>query len=310
MGKKGFLTILLIAALFGCEYLLNDYSIAEPVEICDDGIDNDGDDDTDCWDTDCGFEGPVELTCNDNRDNDCDGQWDSADSDCFGLVEICGDGIDNDGDTLVDCEDEDDCLDQPAGGCTYSCQHMQCNCDLLYEDDFSSASSGWYEEHEEGFSVYYTSGEYAIEVKNPEWMSWSFLPPERIFDDFTVECDVKLVSTSELHWAGLMWRHVTDQDTYLLRIFGSGDYLVQKRVDGTWTTIVELQGSSYINGSGSWNRIKVTGIGSQFSGCVNDYLLFSFEDSTYSEGDFALAAGTWGDPIAEAHFDNIKVYQE
>ncbi|MEZ5291479.1 MAG: fibronectin type III domain-containing protein [Vicinamibacterales bacterium] len=86
-------------------------------EICGDGIDNDGDGliDENCTeicgdgidndgdgliDENCGTE-----ICGDGIDNDGDGL---IDENCAGKTEICGDGIDNDGDGLVDegCEGE------------------------------------------------------------------------------------------------------------------------------------------------------------------------------------------------------------
>ncbi|PHN08383.1 M43 family zinc metalloprotease [Flavilitoribacter nigricans] len=70
----------------------------DPVELCNDGLDNDGDGLVDCDDPDCDtdpFCQPVEP-------------------------EICDDGIDNDGDGLIDCDDPDcgsapNC--QPTGTC-------------------------------------------------------------------------------------------------------------------------------------------------------------------------------------------------
>jgi len=64
-------------------------------EICDDGIDNDGDGLTDC-----------------NDSVDC-----SSDPACSAPppeTEICNDGIDNDGDGLTDCLDKLDCRQDPA----------------------------------------------------------------------------------------------------------------------------------------------------------------------------------------------------
>jgi hypothetical protein len=81
----------------GVPYIL---ARGEGLEICGDGIDNDGDGEVD--------EGcpppPVEI-CGDGIDNDGDGL---VDENC---VEICGDGIDNDGDGLVDedCNVAPDC---------------------------------------------------------------------------------------------------------------------------------------------------------------------------------------------------------
>lgn len=69
-----------------------------PVEICDDGVDNDGDGLTDCDDPDC-----------------------DSDPSCAPVEpEICNDGIDNDGDGLTDCDDPD-CSEAPACQPTGDC---------------------------------------------------------------------------------------------------------------------------------------------------------------------------------------------
>lgn len=61
----------------------------DPVEVCGDGIDNDGDGAVD--------EGCPAEVCGDGIDNDGDG---AVDENC--PAEVCGDGIDNDGDGRVD----------------------------------------------------------------------------------------------------------------------------------------------------------------------------------------------------------------
>lgn len=58
-------------------------------EVCDDGIDNDGDGDTDCADSDCSGDPvcqpePDPEVCDDGIDNDGDGDTDCADADCAG----------------------------------------------------------------------------------------------------------------------------------------------------------------------------------------------------------------------------------
>jgi hypothetical protein len=64
-------------------------------EICDDGIDNDGDGDVDCADADC------------SGDPACSGGCDPS-------PEICDDGVDNDCDGKVDCADRKDCKNFPG----------------------------------------------------------------------------------------------------------------------------------------------------------------------------------------------------
>ena len=115
-------TILLI------EY--EDPAVSVQVELCSDGVDNDGDGLVDCEDTaDCGGFWCPETACNDLVDNDGDGYVDCRDPDCLSDPwcyipddgEICNDGLDNDLDGLVDCDDPG-CADHPA------CTHVEiCN---------------------------------------------------------------------------------------------------------------------------------------------------------------------------------------
>jgi hypothetical protein len=78
------------------------------IEDCDDGLDNDQDGDADCADPDCDVHAACVEDCDNDRDDDGDGLVDCADSACDGLsgcVEDCANGLDDDGDTLIDCAD-------------------------------------------------------------------------------------------------------------------------------------------------------------------------------------------------------------
>ena len=98
-------------------------------EICDDGTDNDGDFDTDCYDDDCADAPNCQEICDDDIDNDRDFRWDCNDPDCEGDPAcnelVCDDGVDNDDDFWTDCAD-DDCDDDPA------CQPFTCATPLSY----------------------------------------------------------------------------------------------------------------------------------------------------------------------------------
>ncbi|MCB0510787.1 MAG: hypothetical protein H6579_07430 [Chitinophagales bacterium] len=84
-------TILILAFLFGMATLSSckEDDPSDNTELCNDGIDNDGDGFIDCADFDC-----------------------SGNSAC-GTAEICSDGIDNDLDGFIDCDDLD-CDGDPA----------------------------------------------------------------------------------------------------------------------------------------------------------------------------------------------------
>ncbi|MEN8207187.1 MAG: MopE-related protein [Pseudomonadota bacterium] len=94
-------------------------------EICDDGIDNDCDNNTDCDDGECStalvcLVSTEPEICDDGIDNDGDNKIDCADKKdcrtdpfCLGSAEICNDGVDNDSDRKIDCADKKDCRTDP-----------------------------------------------------------------------------------------------------------------------------------------------------------------------------------------------------
>lgn len=124
---------------------VSDDGCAAPPEICNDGVDNNGDDLVDCEDPQCdefvipdvvttcgtgacaatgnlecsnlgqvdtcqpgapGNEGFYgDPSCSDGIDNDCNNQTDDADANCQADAEICDNNIDDNNDGLVDCAD-------------------------------------------------------------------------------------------------------------------------------------------------------------------------------------------------------------
>jgi hypothetical protein len=93
---------------------------------CGDGLDDDGDGQTDCADPNCASDPAcqvnptTEISCTNAIDDDKDGKTDCADGDCaaspacfVATPEDCFDGADNDGDLLSDCADPD-CAAEPS----------------------------------------------------------------------------------------------------------------------------------------------------------------------------------------------------
>jgi len=101
-------------------FILESCDESEPViEICDNGLDDDGDGVIDCADADCYalaacFVNGREI-CDDGIDDDGDNVTDCDDADCNSysscrtgqVIEICNNGVDDDGDGLIDCDDAD-----------------------------------------------------------------------------------------------------------------------------------------------------------------------------------------------------------
>jgi len=95
-----------------------------PLEICDDGVDNDQDVLIDCEDPDC-FSAECQEVCDDLVDNDRDDFADCTDTDCEPCREVCTNGLDDNRNDLVDCEDPA-CAEAPA--CTSAGSTGGCSC--------------------------------------------------------------------------------------------------------------------------------------------------------------------------------------
>ncbi len=146
-------------AFSGCDTSIQRFIVEEVgdcqgmlIEICDNGIDDDGDGMVDCEDGDCAsfdrdgdgicdtedacpdLNVAIGTPCDDNNPN-TEGDIVTTDCNCIGTEitnevgeEICNNGIDDDGDGLVDCNDED-CQAQATHNVTIS-NVLNETCDL------------------------------------------------------------------------------------------------------------------------------------------------------------------------------------
>ncbi|MFO0760830.1 MAG: PPC domain-containing protein [Byssovorax sp.] len=136
-------------------FTLNVTFLANPPEVCNDHVDNDGDHYVDCADPDCknapncfkcngGQDPGPEFgpgACTDGHDNDCDGKVDCADDDCKAsdyYVTECCDGNDENGNGIVDdfncrCASNADCQ---QGQLCYTHTAYSCGipCDAFFGD--------------------------------------------------------------------------------------------------------------------------------------------------------------------------------
>ena len=90
------------------------------VEVCFNELDDDGDGDIDCDDSDCAADSYcIDEICGNNLDDDGDGYVDCDDTECWGDStcdpEDCFNGVDDNNNGLIDCDDSD-CWLEPACG--------------------------------------------------------------------------------------------------------------------------------------------------------------------------------------------------
>ncbi len=180
---------------------------------------------------------------------------------------------------------------------------------LLF-DDFSDPNSGWSTFTSDSSTVQYNNGQMAIAIFKTEWFAWS--NPESNFSDVYIDVTAINRGGASDTIFGIMCDYTNKGDNYYYAgIDGSGRYAILK-YDGqdTWLT-----------GKGDWARSDLIVPNAETYhmalGCgqnvltlyVNDHLVDSVSDTTYSSGDVGVFVWTSQQSKAEVRFDNFAVVE-
>lgn len=178
---------------------------------------------------------------------------------------------------------------------------------IIFEDDFSDASSGWEVGDYPGGSVGYKSGSYFVTSTGDGTTMWGVAG--RTFSDAAITVDATQISApdNDNNDYGIVCRLQQNADGYYLLISGDGLYSILLAADDTFTPLVDWTSSNVINQGNRTNTITAVCSGSSMSLYANGELLTSIDDSRFSSGDIALTATSYESDMTEVHFDNLEV---
>ena len=179
--------------------------------------------------------------------------------------------------------------------------------EVLFSDDFSDESSGWFTYDDYDGRVIYSDG--CLYIKDYTYPGEAMYgESQRYFTDFILEVETWLVGGTDYNWHYVVCRLRDVDNYYSFAIGADGTYSIAKWVDDNETYFVATTYSSYINqGVGAVNLIHIECIGSNLSLSVNGHLLWEGTDATFSGGDIALAASALAGTFTEVAFDNIVI---
>lgn len=179
---------------------------------------------------------------------------------------------------------------------------------VMFEDDFSDATSGWEVGSYESGSVGYESGTYFVTSAGTGRMTWGVTYHH--FPDINVEVTAVQVSDPEDQTSGfgVGCRIQGSGDGYYLLV-GSGGYSGIGMIDGgdfRWLAEWRIRQSAVASGNAM--RLRATCEGSRLALTVDGGLTAEATDSTFARGgDVALAAIAFGGTEFEAQFDDLAV---
>ena len=178
------------------------------------------------------------------------------------------------------------------------------NWPVVLADDFDDPASGFMRSSDERSRLSYEDGQYSIGVIPENSVAWSSRSGYLL--DFVME--VAVSADAEVGFAGLVFHKQGDSRFYAFAITPDGYYSLMKSAQVA-EPILDWRHSSHIRTGADTNRLRVVRVGATVTLYVNGQYLDSVQDTTFTEGEVGVVAGTGdGETHALFHFDNLRVY--
>jgi len=178
------------------------------------------------------------------------------------------------------------------------------NWPVVLADDFDDPESGFTQSSDESIRLAYEDGRYSIGVVPGNSMAWSARSGYLL--DFVME--VAVSADGEVGFGGVVFHKQGGAQFYSFAITADGQYSLMSSGQAA-EPILNWRDSSHIRTGAETNRLRVVRVGATVSMYVNGQYLDSVEDTTFTEGEVGLIAGTFqGETHALFHFDNLRVY--
>jgi len=179
---------------------------------------------------------------------------------------------------------------------------------VLFQDDFSQASTGW--DHfivNEGV-MDYDAGGYRILVNALQTNFWA--TPRRNFSDVRLEVDTGKLAGPDENRVGLICRY-NGKDYYFFIITSDGFYGMGLYKDGQVTLLgqSELLASTNINKGLAVNHLRGDCIGNTLTFYINGFQAAQAQDAALPSGDIGILAGTFDTTGVDIVFDNFVALQ-
>jgi hypothetical protein len=161
----------------------------------------------------------------------------------------------------------------------------------------------------------YEAGEYRMQKVNPQFTTSAIAPIPGEYDDIALAVTVRFVGDLDRRFATLACRIQSGSSSRYAMFFNAGTRMVRLyRYDpgsAPGAPLTEWTRGPDVRPAAQSNRLELSCAGNMIAGRVNDRLVVSASDSTYTVGRVWLSVGTFADNpnMAEARFDDLVVSQ-
>ncbi len=179
---------------------------------------------------------------------------------------------------------------------------------VLFQDDFSNASSGWMDLNDEQIGIMdYFDGYYRIQIQGDHNMLWA--GPGLNFTDIRLEADMIKVVGSPDDLFGLVCRATNQDNFYFFVISSDGYYGIGKMINGIQSMIAAegMHPSEIISRGKTINHLRADCIAERLELSINGQLVASVNDLDLTSGDVGTLAGNLNADNNVVLFDNFSV---
>ena len=144
------------------------------------------------------------------------------------------------------------------------------------------------------YAAQYERGAYTLALAKDSFFAWETFTSDQRFSDFVLEAHVELDPANGHSAAGMLFRHVNDENFYSLLVSSRGNYRVDLLFNNhplhlvEWTRLVEPD-AERPGGAAAW-VVRIIAHGSRFTFLVDDEWVGEIEDEVLSAGGFGFGA--------------------
>jgi hypothetical protein len=180
---------------------------------------------------------------------------------------------------------------------------------LLFQDDFSRASSGWDRYRDASVESNYQSGAYQIAVFEPNRIAWA--RPGLRFTDVVLDVDATVADGPDNNAFGLICRYQDPDNFYFFLVSADGYAGIGQRIGGVqmmFNDAAMLPAEAILLGRAT-NHLQAECRGNRLALSINGTPARQALADSLTGGDVGLLAGTYDVPGARLSFDNFGVRQ-
>jgi len=190
----------------------------------------------------------------------------------------------------------------------------------LFADRLADDTSGWnLQSVPKNYTVSLSGGTLALE-NDKQKLLWEPLPGVRTYSDFALMADATLTKGDANNGYGFYIRGTAGQGSelasyYRFELYGDGSYAIFKgSTDANGKSVdaklVNFLLNPAIAKKGKTNHVQIIARGSKLSFIVNNHLLQTVTDTSYTSGTIALFVSNLPEakPGAQAQFSKLLVY--